>query len=86
MSSTGTRDLPRASRELLPDQQAQVYVVVATMAGTAVDAFSFRRSSDARRCLKRLRRESDPNDDDVQLFLTSLDSDSDAELLKVDLT
>lgn len=46
----------------------RIYTVVDVMSGVAVGVEHFLKPSDAKRCLKRLCRSRDLNEDDVQLF------------------
>jgi hypothetical protein len=55
-----------------PHNAQSVFVVVEVMSGVAVDAFSFADLGEARKCLGRLRKDRDSDEDDVQLFETEL--------------
>ncbi len=57
-----------------PDADIRIYTVVDVMRGIAVGAHSFRRLNDARACMKRLRAGRDLQEDDVQLFKSTIDA------------
>jgi hypothetical protein len=50
----------------------RIYTVVEVIRGVAVDARSFLRLSDALRCTERLRKGRNLQEDDVQLFASSI--------------
>ena len=50
----------------------KVYTVVDVMCGVAVDAKNFLDISDARKCLRQLRKDRNLDEDDVQLFETRI--------------
>ena len=52
----------------------RIYTVVDVMRGVAVGAYSFRRLRDAHAYLKRLRGGRDLQEDDVQLFKSTIDA------------
>ena len=53
---------------------ARIYTVIEVIRGVAVDARNFLRLSDALRCKKRLREGRNLQEDDVQLFASSIGS------------
>jgi len=53
---------------------ARIYTVVEVIRGVAVDPRNFLRLSDALRCKKRLREGRNLQEDDVQLFASSIGS------------
>ncbi|MCC7291898.1 MAG: hypothetical protein IT449_07545 [Phycisphaerales bacterium] len=57
------------------DMIGPVYVVVDVMSGTAAGAACFSTEADAIAYAGALRREADPNDDDVQVFARVIDSE-----------
>ena len=51
----------------------KIVVVVEVMAGVAVNAYGFSTLKDARACLKKVRDQRNPNNDDVQIFSCVVD-------------
>ena len=58
---------------LKTSQGMRIYTVVDVMRGVAVGAHSFRRLRDARAFMGRLRDGRDLQEDDVQLFASTID-------------
>ena len=54
------------------EAQQQVFVVVEVQAGCAVEAQCFRRLADAQMHAEQARAGLDENDDDVQIFETTI--------------
>jgi len=52
----------------------RIYTVVEVARGFAAGAYSFRRLKDARMCAKRLSKEHNLQEDDVQLFEATIDA------------
>ena len=55
------------------DTGMRIYTVVEVMRGVAADAYNFRRLKDARMCAKQLCKGRNLDEDDVQLFETTID-------------
>jgi hypothetical protein len=55
------------------DEEMRIYTVVDVMSGVAVGAHSFRHLKDARTCMKRLTGRRNLEQDDVQLFESTID-------------
>ena len=53
-----------------------LYVVVDVMSGVAAGAACFHSEAAAQAHATELRKERDPNDDDVQVFVCTLDADT----------
>lgn len=56
------------------DKGMHIYTVVEVMRGVAAGAYNFRRLKDARTCAKRLCKGLNLDEDDVQLFETTIDT------------